>query len=391
MNFPRSLLLLRFFCELRSNLPVYAVLSVGVALSVFVLAWLLALRQGFVDTFAASGRPDHAMVLSNAATSEVASFIRIDHAMALAQHGAIARAPDGKALASPELFSLSYLELEPGALVSVSLRGLSPLGASLRSQLRIVQGRMFVPGARELLVGHSLLGRLPALGMGQEIELRGVRWKIVGSFKTGDASQSEFWGDVHSVQNAFGQRGFQSILARFNSPADFERFQADVRRDTSLNAKVLSERDYYMKNSTTFPRAIGLIALLVGGVMACAAAVNASNSMLYLMDRRRQMMAVVLAIGFSPATVFVTMLVEASIVAGAGALVGWTAAYLVFDGQPVSTFNMQSYELVAFNYSIGWVQAQVGLALGVLAVLVGQVAVVAKLSFTPVMRLLARD
>src|SRR5450830_1455168 len=236
MNMPRWIILLRYCCDLRRSLPVYIVLAIGVALSVFVLAWILALRQGFVGTFAASGSADQALVLSRSASSEVGSFLRNEHALALVQHDAIARAPDATPLASPELFSISYLDVGHGEMASVTVRGLSPFGAGLRRSLHLVEGRMFVPGTRELLIGRGLQRRWPALAVGQRIKLRGVAWTIVGSFDTGDASQSELWGDVNSVQNAFGLRGFQSLLARFDTPADFERFRTAVQRDASINA-----------------------------------------------------------------------------------------------------------------------------------------------------------
>lgn len=388
---PRWLILLHYCADMRRSLPVYAVLAFGVALSVFVLAWVLALRQGFVSTFAASGSADQALVLSRSASSEVSSFLRIEHAMALVQHDAIARGPDATPLASPELFSISYLEVGPGETASVTVRGLSPAGAGLRRKLHITQGRMFAPGTRELLVGRGLQRRWPALAVGHSIKLRGVAWTIVGSFDTGDASQSELWGDVDSVQNAFGLKGYQSLLARFATPADFERFRSALQRDNTVNAVALGEQEYYVKNSAQFPRAVGLIALLVGAVMACAAAVNASNSMLYLAERRRQVTAVVLAIGFKQRTVLAAMTAEASIVAASGALIGWLCAYLIFDGRSVSTVNMQSYEMVAFNYAIGWPQAQLGLVVACIAVLVGVIAVVAKITFTPIVRMLARE
>ena len=391
MSAPRWISVLRSCCDVRRSLPVYAVLALGVALSVFVLAWLLALRQGFVTTLAASGRADQALVLSRSATMEAASFLRFDQGLALAQHGAIARLPDGTPLASAEIFAISYLDLGPAELVSVTVRGLSPAGAALRRGLRLTQGRMFEPGARELLVGAALQRRWPQLTVGRQVKVRGADWTIVGRFDTGDAAQSELWADVNSVQNAFRLKGFQSVLARFGSDADLQRFRADLARDASLNVAVLSERDYYARNSTVFPRAVGLIALLVGTVMACAAAVNASNSMLYLVERRRHVTALILAIGFEARSVYAATLAEAALVAGAGALLGWAAAYAALDGRSVSTINTQSYEMVAFTYSIGWTQGGMAFGLAAVAVLVGVVAAAAKLALTPIVRMLAKE
>lgn len=68
-----------------------------------VLVSVLTMGQSLTGTLLAAGRPDRAIVLRAAATSEIASTLTLDVAAAIENAPGVARAADGAPLATSDL------------------------------------------------------------------------------------------------------------------------------------------------------------------------------------------------------------------------------------------------------------------------------------------------
>src|SRR5918995_6321489 len=79
---------------------------------------------------------------------------------------------------------------------NVTLRGVEPNGFTLRPEVKLVAGRRFRPGLRELMVGDGAYTQFAGLDIGQRLRFRGSDWEIVGRFRSGDAHDSELWTDL---------------------------------------------------------------------------------------------------------------------------------------------------------------------------------------------------
>ena len=60
--------------------------------------------------------------------------------------------------------------------------GSSNTGFALRPELKIIEGRKFRPGLREIIVGQAASKQFDGLRSGAELRFRGQTWKIVGIF-----------------------------------------------------------------------------------------------------------------------------------------------------------------------------------------------------------------
>src|SRR6188768_2590643 len=132
-----------------------AVIVVGLAGVVAVFTALLAMADGFQATLKAAGREDVAMIMRGGSSgSELNSALDRDSAALIRQAPGIAKDEAGQPLVSAELLVISELP-RPGQKTgsNVTLRGLEANGLKMRPQVKIVEGRAFQPGLREVLVG----------------------------------------------------------------------------------------------------------------------------------------------------------------------------------------------------------------------------------------------
>ena len=160
------------------------VLIAGVAGVVGVLISVLALVQGFEQVFAAAGRTDRAIIVSQGAQSEGSSALPRDAATAVPDAPGIARDAEGQPILSMEMLTqLRAAGIHDGVVKNVLLRGIGPLAMTLRPELHLVQGRMFRPGLQEVIVGAPLQTQFRGLAVGDRLVIQNSRWTIVGSFR----------------------------------------------------------------------------------------------------------------------------------------------------------------------------------------------------------------
>ncbi|MGH8218861.1 MAG: ABC transporter permease, partial [Steroidobacteraceae bacterium] len=206
--------------------------------------------------------------------------------------------------------------------------------------IKIVQGRWFRRGLRELVVGQALQESLGNLGIGDRVELPGGPWKIVGSFTSGNRSHDmELLGDAETVITAFDADQFSSMTALLRSSDAFARFRSALVGNPALAVEVERERDYYVKQSQSLALILRVVAYLVGAIMAVGATFGALNAMYSIVVARSWEIATLRAMGFGSGTVLISILIEALALAVAGALVAATASWLLFNGTQIIQGN----------------------------------------------------
>src|SRR5690606_945920 len=144
----------------------------------------------------------------------------------------IARDAEGRPLASPELVVAANLPLRGGTADedgSVQLRGVGEMAWAVRPDVRVVEGRRFEPGKRELVVGKGARRQFAGLEPGAELRLGNQPWTVVGVFESGDGMESEIWADAEVVATTY-RRGSSraSVFARLDSPSAFKAFKATL-------------------------------------------------------------------------------------------------------------------------------------------------------------------
>src|ERR1700754_982087 len=143
---------------LRQRLGSASVIVIGIAGVVGVLVALLAMAEGYSQTLRKTGSADTAIVMRGSSASEVMSVLDRDSVVLIPQAEGIAQDAKGKPIASPELVVAANLPIKGGTADeegSVQLRGVSEQAWAVRPEVKIIDGRTFKPGMRELIVGKG--------------------------------------------------------------------------------------------------------------------------------------------------------------------------------------------------------------------------------------------
>jgi putative ABC transport system permease protein len=332
------------------------VVVVGIAGVVGVLVSVLAMSEGFRHTLASTGRPNRVIMLRAGSDAELSSGVARDQATLLANLPGVARGADGQPLASAELVVMVELprkgERDPN---NVPFRGVQPAAFAVREELTLVEGRRFERGVREVIVGRKASQQFAGLTVGSRIAFRDSDWTVVGIFATGgDVHESEIWADAEVALSAFRRQGFQSVTATLadGSDAGFLAFKDSVARDPRFSISVWREPEYYARQAGVLAKLINVLGYTVAAFMAVGATFGALNCMYSAIASRQVEIATLRAIGFGGAPVVVSVMMEALVLALAGATVGGALAYVYCHGASVSTLNFSTFSQVAFDFRV---------------------------------------
>ena len=328
------------------------VIVVGIGGVVGVLVAMLSMSAGLGKTLNATGDPARAVVLRGGSNGELASFLDRAAATLIRQDPAIARAQDGLPLASGEIIVVTEVPRRGDTSgANVSLRGVEQKGFELRPELRLVEGRRFKPGLRELIVGAGAYKQFEGLDVGRQLKFRGSYWTIVGRFESGDAHDSELWVDLETAQSAFGRSGVSSVLVRLGNRDAFDALKRRLESDPQLNVEVKTERDFFNSQSAGLTRQIGWITNIVAAIMAFGALFGALNTMYSAVSTRTAEIGTLRALGFGAAPVIASVMAEAMLLSLAGGMLGAGVAWLLFNGYSVSTLG-GNFTQIAFNFAV---------------------------------------
>src|SRR6185369_13686602 len=208
-------------------------------------------------------------------------------------------------------------------LDNLPIRGVLPVSTQIHEHVRMIAGRMFAPGLNEVIIGKLIVNQYPGCSLGADLKVGRRIWKVVGVFEAGGSSfESEVWADLHSLQED-SRRGssFNSIRLKLEPGADIPSLVQRIASDPRINLHAQTESEYYREQSTITAR-LRVLGLLVAGVMAFAARFAAMNTMYAAVSARTTEIGTLRALGFSPAAIMTSFLLESSALALAAGVVG---------------------------------------------------------------------
>jgi putative ABC transport system permease protein len=327
---------------------------VAVALVVVVLLSFLAMANGFHRTLTSAGADDVAIVLRGGSQAEINSTVSRDQVRLIEDGPGIARSPEGKPLVSAELYLVvDGVKRSSQTKANLPLRGIGPEGAAVRKGIKIVEGRMFNPGANEIVVGRALLREFQGFEVGQTVGFATSRWTVVGIFEAeGSVFESDIWADLPVVQSLFNRNNIlQTVRVRLQSPAALATLKRFVDEDPRLKLDVKSEAAYFADQAAQTSDLIQKLGWPLAIAMALGALAGALNTMYSSVAARAVEIATLRAIGFGGFPAFVGTLAESLILATLGGVIGATATYLIFDGFSASTLGA-SFTQVVFSFKL---------------------------------------
>ena len=327
---------------------------VGITGVVITFVAVLSIAEGFNAVMANAGSPDTAIVMRGGSNAELNSALELESTRIIIDAPGVRRG-EGGPQASAELFVVVTVpKKSTGTDANVPLRGIQPAAFDVRPEVRLVEGRRFTSGTNEIIVGRAASTQFAGLELGQTNRWGENSWTVVGIFEAdGTISESEIWCDAAVLQPAY-RRGstFQSVMARLDSPDTFQLFKDALTADPRLDVQVERETDYYSSQSSQVRSIIAGIGTVIAVLMGVGAIFGAVNTMYNAVATRTREIATLRALGFSPSSVVVSVLVESALLAVVGGVVGGGVAYAAFHGYQTATMNWQTFSQVAFTFTV---------------------------------------
>lgn len=327
------------------------VVVIGIAGVVGVLVGLLAMGDGFERTLKQTGTDDTVLIVNTGAQSETGSALDGQTVAILSLMPQVLKNAQGRPLASPEQILGSPLTRKSTGLDAlVSLRGVGEHVWELWPNMAVT-GRRFKPGLRELLVGKNVQQSFRGVEVGSTLTLNNQPWTIVGTFDSGNAHNSELWGDAQVIGSVYRLDNYNSLTLRLTDASAFQAFKAAVAGDPRLKVDVYTTRQFYNRQSERFSRLIGIVGATIGALMAIGATFGALNATYTAVATRGREIATLRAIGFRRVPVLGSVVIETMLLATFGGAIGGAMAWIVFDGIVASTAGDSGQVMFALDVS----------------------------------------
>ena len=350
--------------KLRKGLTIMTAL--GIALTVTTAIFIMALLAGLQRAFVTSGDPNNVLVLRKGSEAELSGGFDATAFPVLKNLPGIAKDSHGEPMASGEWVVVIVLPRKGGTgEVNVTVRGMMPAGLEMRPTAKLVEGRWFTPGQREVVVSQSIHKRFLNANVGDSMAFGKGPWQVVGVFDAGgSAYDSEIWGDVNQMAADFDrQGGFSSAYLRATDPVAADALKHRVSDDQRLKLEGVLEPDYYAKQ-TSSGAPIRIIGWIVAVIMAIGSSFAAMNTMYAAVAYRGREIATLRVIGFSKPSILTSFVLESLLLSLLGALVG-ILLMLPLNGMTTGTSNNLTFSEIVFSLrmTVPVVATAVGFAL----------------------------
>ena len=329
-----------------------AMTAFSITLTVTVFVVLMALAQGLQSSLTATGNPLNLMVMRDGSQSETQSSVPRDALQTLRYLEGIAKNEKGEPRVSPELVVLINLPRRNQTQGSnVTIRGLGPEGFTLRNNFKLVEGREFTSGLREVIVSQRIAERFQNCALGEKLKFAKGYWTVVGVFDAGNtAYASEIWTDAEGLGQDFDRDAYSSVILRVTDTAALNRLKQQVADDRRLHQKAQTELEYY-ERQTRSAGPIKFLGIFIAGLMAVGASFAALNTMYAAVARRTKEIGALRVVGFSRGSILISFVIESVLIAALGGLLGCLLA-LPINGVSTGTTNFATFSELAFSFRV---------------------------------------
>jgi len=331
-------------------------LGIALVATVFVLA--VALAQSIRKTVVSTGSPNRLIVMQASANSETFSIVEQEVCDLL-------RYIPGVGALTRTIVAQVILDRSDGRSGMVMVRGLDHRAHQVRPEMRVVRGRGFLPGAQEVVLGRTLVGRYSDTVLGGTVRLGRRDFRVVGIFEAGGtAAESEIWGDLDPMLLAFAREVVSTVVIRVGGGHSVDDVAASIAANPRmLGVQAVPETRYYADQV----RGLGaaqVAGLVVAALMAVGAVFGAMNTLDGAVASRVAEIATLRALGFSGGAVVASFLIEGMWLGLAGGLIGSLAA-LPMSGFTTASTNFLSFSEIGYTIHIGPVTCVAGVVFSV--------------------------
>jgi putative ABC transport system permease protein len=324
----------------------------GIALSVAILVASLALVDGLRTVFANTAHPLQLLVLRKGANSELGSTVSTEDFVVVRSKAGIAVDGSGQPLASQELVNVANLpSLDNPKGMNVTVRGLNRVGIEMRS-VRLLAGRWFQAGQREVAVGKAVADRYPSARIGNRIRFGKGDWEITGVIDGSESAlNSEIWGDFSQIRGDYNrQDSSSSVLLRATDPVSLDALKHSIEDDPRLTASTITEREYY-QSQTASGAPLEFLGIFVSVIMAIGSGFVTTNIMYAAVARRGKEIGTLKTLGFSDGSILLSFLSESVLLAALAAVLGCLMV-LPLNWVTTGVGSMVSFSEIAFRFHV---------------------------------------
>ncbi len=325
----------------------------GMAMVVFVFAATLMLAEGLRKTLVETGSYDNVVVIRKSSNAEVQSGVDRLQASIVESQPEVALGANGERLLAKELVVLINLPKRgTGKPANVVIRGVGPTSLLLRPQVQLREGRMPRPGSAEVVAGVSIARRFTGGGMGETIRFGMRDWTVVGIFEAGTTGfNSEIWGDVDQLMQAFRRPVYSSVLFRLRDSSEFAAVKERIEGDPRLTLEAKRETRYYLDQSEAMARFLRILGLTLTIVFSLGAMIGAMITMYAAVANRTTEIGTLRALGFEKFSILMAFILESLFLGLIGGLAGIVAAsFMQFI--TISTMNWATFSELAFGFAM---------------------------------------
>ncbi|HEX3684655.1 MAG TPA: ABC transporter permease [Bryobacteraceae bacterium] len=327
--------------------------AAGIAMTVAVLLAVMGLVSGLRSAFGSTGDPLHVLVMRKGGNAELTSLLTQEQFQIVKNFPGIATGRDGQPTASLEVVTITTIPTKDNPDGSnITLRGLPLRGIAMR-HVKIAAGRWFRPGQREIVVGKSIAARYPAAQIGKQMKFGKGYWTVVGVMDAGgSAVDSEIFADGNQIASDFNRPDtYSSALLQATDEVTADALRKSLEDDRRLNVTVLSEKEYYEKQ-TVSSRPIAFLGYFVCIIMAIGSAFAAMNTMYASVARRAKEVGTLRVLGFRRGSILLSFLVESLLLSLIGGLIAILVT-LPLNNVTTGLGNFLTFSETNFNFRIG--------------------------------------
>jgi ABC-type lipoprotein release transport system permease subunit len=330
-----------------------ALTAAGMAMVVFVFAAMEMLAAGLRATLVDTGSWDNAVLIRKSSQVEVQSSVSREAAAIIEAQPEVADGAGGGRLVAREIVVLiNLLERRGDRPANVTIRGIGAASHALRPQVRLAAGRLPRPGSSEIAAGASIARRFRGAQLGEQLRFAQREWTVVGILDArGAAFDSEIWGDVDQLMQAFRRPVYSSVLLRLRDPAQFEGLKARLEGDPRLQLEAKRETRFYADQSEAMATFLRVFGAVLAAIFSTGAVIGAMITMYSAVANRVPEVGTLRALGFQRRSVLAAFLLEAAflgLLGGAAGVLGASLLQLV----TVSTMNWQTFSELAFRFDL---------------------------------------
>lgn len=368
----------------RWRTTLFTVLGITLVVAVYVL--LQSMAAGIEKSSASTGDPRNVMIVRKGSTAESSSQVSREQFRLIPYLPEVARDAQGRPLVSADvlvLIALPRRNVEGEA--NVLMRGISPVGMELRPQVRLVEGRWFTPGKRELVVSRRLAARFANFNVGDSFKTGGKQLTVTGwTDGGGTAFDSEIWMDADEARSIFDRENYSSVLVRLADTASATTFTNRIETDKRLPLHADLEVYYYAAQTrTAMPfRFLGnflAISMSIGAVFA------AMNTMYASVGARTREIGTLRVLGYRRRAILLSFIIEGALLSLLGGVLGCGVAWVLhkYFGT-TGTISFESFSELVFRFRITPWLAIKGMIFSVLVGIIGSLLPAIRASRLPV-------